>query len=52
VKTGLVDRKLVLEVWSDLLIIVWEKLPPVTAIMLRKGGSGVWENFEYLVVLA
>ena len=52
VKTGLVERRLVLEIWSELIAITWEKLVPVTAILRRGGGDGVWENFEFLVVLA
>jgi hypothetical protein len=30
----------------------WERLAPAAAILRRQGGQGVWENFEYLVVLA
>ena len=30
----------------------WERLAPVTAIVRRKNGSAIWENFEYLTVLS
>ena len=52
VKTGLVDRKLVLEMWCDLAVQAWESLAPVAAITRRRVGDAVWENFEYLTVLA
>jgi hypothetical protein len=52
VKTGLVDRELVLQMWTAQLIGYWERLAPVAAIARRRLGSAVWENFEYLTVLA
>jgi hypothetical protein len=52
VKIGLIDRSIVLEIWSELVTIAWQRLAPVTAIQRRTGGSGLWENFEYLVVLS
>ncbi len=52
VKTGLIDRGLVLEIWSGLVTTAWERLAPATAIVRRRGGAGVWENFEYLAVIA
>jgi hypothetical protein len=51
-KAGLVDETLALEIWSGLIAITWEMLAPVTAILRRGGGSGIWENFEQLTVLA
>jgi hypothetical protein len=52
VKTGLVDKELVFELWSWTTIRAWETFAPLTAIFRREGGDGVWENFEYLTVLA
>jgi hypothetical protein len=52
VKTGLVEANLVLEVWCSQAIQNWERLEPVTAILRRRGGDGLWENFEYLTTLA
>jgi Domain of unknown function (DUF4760) len=51
VKTGLVDRDLVLEIWCGNVIRAWGALAPITAIARRKSDS-VWENFEYLTLLA
>jgi hypothetical protein len=52
VKTGLIDRDLVLEMWSLNVAGEWEKLAPATALMRRKSGSTGWDNFEYLAVLS
>jgi Domain of unknown function (DUF4760) len=51
VRTGLVDKRIVLDIWSNLVVIAWEKLAPVTAILRRKDES-IWENFEYLAMLS
>jgi hypothetical protein len=52
VKTGLVDANLVLEIWCSQAVANWVRLAPVTAILRRTEGDGVWENFEYLATLA
>jgi hypothetical protein len=52
VKTGLVEKDLVFETWGAILIGAWDKIAPVTAIYRRTAGDAVWENFEYLTVLA
>jgi hypothetical protein len=52
VKAGLVERKLVTEIWSDDITMTWGRLAPAVAIMRRRVGPGGWENFEYLTVLA
>jgi hypothetical protein len=51
VKTGLVDRDLVLESWCDVIIGTWDRLAPVAAIYRRRDNA-TWENFEYVTVLA
>jgi hypothetical protein len=51
VKTGLVDRELVSQIWADQVNTAWEKLGPVAAIARRRTGDALWENFEYLAVL-
>jgi Domain of unknown function (DUF4760) len=51
VKTGLVDRELVLQIWCDAVINAWKSLAPVAIIQRRRTGA-VLENFEYLTVLA
>jgi len=52
VKTGLVDRNLVIQMWVDNVIAMWEQIAPAAAIMRRRTGNVLWENFEYLTVLA
>jgi hypothetical protein len=52
VRTGLVDRELVMQMWADTLINSWERLTPFTVLGRRRAGIAVWENFEYLTVLA
>jgi hypothetical protein len=51
-KNRLVDRQLVLEMWSGIVIQSWEVLAPMAAIMRRRAGDALWENFEFLTVLA
>lgn len=52
VKTGLVNPALALDMWSTRLAMHWKALAPVIAIMRRKANKGLWENFEYIVVLS
>jgi Domain of unknown function (DUF4760) len=52
VKTGLVDKNLVLEMWASNALNSWERLASIVAIARRRLGDGAWENFEYLTVLA
>jgi hypothetical protein len=52
VKTGLVDRELVLQMYTAQLAAYWERLAPVAAIRRREVGDALWENFEYVTVLA
>ena len=52
-KTGLVEQKLVMEMWFGNVTIDWENLAPITAMSRRSAGDdSLWENFEYLAVLA
>ena len=52
VRAGLVERTLALAFWSGIVPSDWRKLASVTAILRRAQGDGVWENFEYMVVLS
>jgi hypothetical protein len=52
VKTGLVEQKLVMEMWSSNVTLDWANLAPVAAMARRSAGDALWENFEYLAVLA
>ena len=50
IKSGLVDKDLVVSTWD--ISGEWERLAPFTAVVRRELGNSVWENFEYLTVLA
>ncbi len=53
VRSGLLDRDLVLNFWGGGTIVsMWKRMAPVTAIYRRRQGSAVYENFEYIAVLA
>jgi Domain of unknown function (DUF4760) len=52
VKTGLVDRELINQIWADNVRAAWDSLAPLAAIHRLRAGDAVWENFEYLTVLA
>ena len=51
-RAGLVDRELVLQMWSNTVNEAWDGLAPVAAIFRRRLGSTLWENFEYVAVLS
>jgi hypothetical protein len=52
VKTGLVDAQLAIEMYYGSAFASWQRLAPMAAIARRLMGRAVWENFEYLTVLA
>lgn len=52
VKTGLVDRELVLQIYAEQVLASWQSLAPVAIMQRRRLGDMVLENFEYLAVLA
>ncbi len=51
-KAGLVDRRILLDIYPMLVLDAWTALRDVTAILRAHYGSSLWENFEYLVVLS
>ncbi|HZV78823.1 MAG TPA: hypothetical protein VFF60_04340 [Candidatus Binatus sp.] len=52
VKMGLLDRELALDFWSGTTPIFWERLAPYLTIIRRAQSDKVWENFEFLAVIA
>lgn len=53
VKNGLADENMVLDIFSTLVLTLWERLKPVAAIRRQASGdNAIWENFEYLAVLS
>ncbi len=51
-KTGLIDRRLLMDIHSALILDAWDALAEVTAILRAHYGRSIYENFEYLVVLS
>ena len=51
-KAGLVDRRLLLDAHSSLVIDTWNALAELTAILRMRYGRALYKNFEYLVVLS
>ncbi|MDQ6824606.1 MAG: hypothetical protein M3007_03980 [Candidatus Eremiobacteraeota bacterium] len=52
VKHKLIPADAVMDVYSLRILRAWEIMRDVVAISRRQDGPGVWENFEYLAVLA
>jgi hypothetical protein len=52
VKHGLIPYEEVMDVYAGRILQAWAIVEDIVAISRRRDGSGVWENFEYLVVLA
>ena len=48
----MVDRDLLLDMHGESITALWNALSEVMAISREAHGSAVWENFEYLTVLA
>jgi hypothetical protein len=52
VKRGFIDRETTLDSWAYMLQAEWQRLAPVILRFRRGAGNALWENFEYVVVLA
>lgn len=52
VKTGMMDAGIACELWSGIVLTVWNNLRPLTAELRRRFGPGIWINFEYMAVLS
>jgi len=52
VKRGFIERESTLDCWAYTLIAEWGRLEPAIVRCRRAAGDSLWENFEYLVVLA
>jgi Domain of unknown function (DUF4760) len=51
-KSGLVDRELMLDMHSGSVVAMWNALNEMMAIMREARGPAIYENFEYITVLA
>jgi hypothetical protein len=53
VKTGIIDRHIACDFWSEVVLRNWRALAPVVAYVRNAiGQQALWENFEYMAVLS
>ena len=52
VRSGLVDENPYMDIYVDRVVGAWEIMQDAIAILRRRGGPSVLENFEYLYVRA
>jgi hypothetical protein len=53
VKTGIIDRHIACDFWSEVVLRNWRALAPVTAYVRKMiGQDALWENFEYMAMLS
>ena len=52
VKYGIIDENIACDLWGQVVVNMWKRMLPVTAIRRRALGKSLWENYEYLTVLA
>lgn len=52
VKQGLIPEESIMDVYSEVLTGDWKEGEGIIAITRRRGGPGIWENFEYLAWLS
>lgn len=51
-KHGLLDRAILMDVGNFMIADFWRRLEPLTTLMREKRGPSLYENFEYLAVVA
>jgi hypothetical protein len=52
VKNGIIDKDIACDVWSGVVLRNWEALAPIVEFLRGRTSEALWENFEYLAVLA
>lgn len=52
VRIGMMDRNIACQLWSGIVLDVWNRLRPLTAVIRKNIGEGIWINFEYMAALA
>lgn len=53
IKLGNVDGRVACELWAFVVLECWNAIAPVAALVRKRTGKdAIWENFEYLAVLA
>ena len=48
IRFGIIDKEIACSLWCDVVVRNWNGLAPVLAIMRRKTGPALWDQFEYL----
>jgi hypothetical protein len=51
-KHGFADVDVIFDFWSDIIVNSWRRCSPAVAIMRRTRGNALYENFQYLAVIA
>lgn len=52
VRSGMMDEGIACELWSGIILQIWELLRPVTIEVRSQLDDGVWINFEYIAALS
>lgn len=52
IKHKLIPEESFMDVYTGRVIQAWEIIEGIVPLVRKRGGPGVWENFEYLVVKA
>jgi hypothetical protein len=52
VKHNLIPEESLLDVYAGRVVNAWEIVEGIVPLVRKRSGSGVWENFEFLVVKA
>jgi hypothetical protein len=52
VKHGILDERVVFDLWSSVFIDNWDRLAPAIVVMRRTAGVAFLENFEMLACIA
>lgn len=52
VKAGMIEPRLVFELWGSAIVADWTMLAPYMAMMRARKGNQIFQHFEYLTVLA
>jgi hypothetical protein len=52
VKNRLIPMEFFLDVYAFRIVQAWELMRPITVLARHRVGNGIWENFEFLYVVA
>jgi hypothetical protein len=51
-KHGFAEQNVIFDFWSQIITSSWQRLAPAVAVMRRTSGPSLYENFQYLAILA